>query len=148
MSDIVRADRERGMDRRRTDMADRWFSDFFPMFRDWSGGRREASFPALDVYSCGDDLVVLMDLPGVEKEDVDITVTNETLTISGRTDGAQGIEGDLIWDERFKGSFSRSIKLFVPVKADDVRASFCNGALKIELPKAEDARPRSIQITD
>ncbi len=147
MTDIVRADREREVDRRRSDM-DRWVSSLFPMFRDPFSTRREGTFPPVDVYSCGDDLVVLMDLPGVQKEDVDITVTSDTLTISGRVSGGSDVEGDALWEERFTGSFSRSLKLFMPVKADDVRATFCDGVLRISLPKADDARPRSVQINE
>jgi HSP20 family protein len=141
MADLVRTERQQDLDRIRTDV-NRLLAD--SLLRTWPSTRYEAAFPTLDVISQGENLVVLVDLPGVARDDVDITVTNETLTISGRTTPTEN--GEALWRERFEGGFSRSIRLFVPVKADEVTASFDSGVLRISLPKADEARPRAVKI--
>ncbi|MEW6522714.1 MAG: Hsp20/alpha crystallin family protein [Bacillota bacterium] len=140
MADLVRTERQ-DLDGIRTDV-NRLLAD--SLLRTWPGTRYEGTFPTLDVISKGENLVVLVDLPGVAKDDVDMVVTNESLSISGRTASAEN--GKALWKERFEGGFSRSIRLFVPVKADEVTASFDNGVLRISLPKADEARPRAVKI--
>lgn len=92
-------------------------------------------------------LVALINLPGVEIEDVEITANNDTFTLSGEVK-VQGVEGELLWQERTGGHFYRSFKLPVPIKADEVDATFKAGVLRIEMPKIDELKSRTIKIKE
>ena len=102
---------------------------------------------AIDLVERPNESIVVVELPGVAKEDVKISLEGELLTIkgerktSGLPDGARWIRS-----ERSSGEFFRTIQLPHPVKADAVSAEMVNGVLRITLPKAEEARPREIGI--
>ena len=102
---------------------------------------------AIDLVERPNESIVVVELPGVAKEDVKISFEGELLTIkgerktSGLPDGARWIRS-----ERSSGEFFRTIQLPHPVKADAVSAEMVNGVLRITLPKAEEARPREIGI--
>jgi len=103
--------------------------------------------PAIDLVERQNESVVVVELPGVAKEEVKISLEEELLTVKGErktpglADGASWIR-----NERPSGSFSRTIRLPHAVKADAVSAELVNGILRITLPKAEEARPREIGI--
>jgi len=80
-----------------------------------------------------------------EEEDFDISLEEGVLTVSGERK-AQSTEAENLRSERLFGSFSRSITLSTPVKADAVTASYQDGVLTVSLPKAEEAKPRKIQV--
>jgi len=102
---------------------------------------------AIDLVERENESIVVVELPGVTKEDVKISLEEGLLTIkgerktSGLPDGARWIRS-----ERSSGGFARAIQLPHPVKADSVSAELVNGLLRITLPKAEEARPREIHI--
>jgi HSP20 family protein len=105
------------------------------------------AFPALNVYDAGDKLVVTAEMPGVDPDDIELNVVENSLTLSGKRNGQP--EGDGLQyyrRERFAGQFSRTIALAEKVNPDAAKATAKNGILTIELPKAEDAKPRSIKI--
>ena len=109
----------------------------------WEG----AGLP-LDVTTDADSLMVEASLPGIRPEDVDITVENGTLTISGKTEDARGgDEGSYLIQEIRRGSFSRSITLPNGLEPDKAEATFENGVLKLRIPKAEQMKPRQIRIS-
>ena len=98
--------------------------------------------PLLDLYETDSTIEVNIDLPGVEKKDVEVNVSNGLLTISGerKNTASESIEGR-IWQETSFGTFKRSFKLTDAVVEDKIKAQFKNGVLKISLPKAEEIKP-------
>ena len=123
---------------------DRLFDDAFTRPLSLSG---VSSMPAIDMYQTGDDVVVKASLPGLKAEDVDITVTGETLTLRGeyKQENEQKETSYHIREVR-TGSFERSILLPTDVKADKAKADFENGILTITMPIAEEVKPKSISI--
>lgn len=118
--------------------------------REFPFGRRHMVRPfEADVVELGDEVRVTAELPGVKREDLDITLENNVLTVSGekkeeREEGEEGGRYHLM--ERRWGSFSRSFSLPGTVDPDRVEASFEDGTLTIRVPKTEEARRRRISI--
>lgn len=103
--------------------------------------------PAINVYKKGDKYILEAELPGLSKNDVNITVLNNVITISGEKKQEKEIkEDDYYCYERSYGKFSRSFELPAEVEPSKVKASFTNGVLKAELPVAESAKPKQIKI--
>lgn len=112
-------------------------------FSDFPGGWS----PALDVLEDDDKVTVQVEVPGMKKDDFDISLQEDVLTISGERKSESGKrEGESFRRERRFGSFRRSVTLATPVKGDAVKADYQDGILTVTLPKAEDAKPRKIQI--
>ncbi len=103
--------------------------------------------PLLDVYETDNTIVASLDLPGVEKKDVEVSVSNGFLTISGERKNISS-EGR-IWQETSFGTFKRTFELTEAVVEDKIKAQFKNGVLKISLPKAEEIKPavRNISVS-
>ena len=100
-----------------------------------------AWYPAVDVTEEGEELVVKADLPGVDPDDIDLRITEDTLGISAETKyEEEKREKGFYLAERRYGSFQRVIPLPASVKSDDVTARFDNGVLEVRLPKAKEAR--------
>ncbi len=107
----------------------------------------EISAPALDVYEDKDDVVVKAELPGMEKNDIQVNLADHTLTIKGEKKKEQEIKQENYYRaERAYGSFLRSLELPRDVQADKVKASFKNGVLEIRLPKTEESKTREIKV--
>jgi HSP20 family protein len=136
---------------------DRWsnlrdeLNSFFDM-PSWSNfGRADQLFtgwsPALDLYETGDHFVAVVELPGMRKDDIDISLHDGTLTISGerKRDNNNGETAQRT--ERYVGTFRRSIALPTRVDANKVSATYQDGILKVALPKAEEAKPKQIQVS-
>lgn len=103
--------------------------------------------PALDVHEEKDALVVVAELPGMKKEEIDISLHKGLLTISGeRKEEASEGEGRFHRNERFYGKFSRTISLPVDVDANAVTATYKDGLLTVRLPKSEEAKPKQITV--
>ncbi len=121
-------------------------------FRDPWGGlatpwREGAITPRLDLAETDEDLVLRMELAGVRAEDIDIEVTNHTLTVRGEKWEQKDDKGrDYSYCESEYGTFSRSIDLPPGVDPDHVDAAFADGVLTITLPKRPDAKPRRIPV--
>ena len=100
-----------------------------------------------DMYQTGTDIVVKAALPGVKPEEVDISVTGDTLTIKAERKEDKEEKGkDYLRKETRFGMVSRSITLPVEVKADKAEATFENGMLNLKLPKSEEVKPKQIKI--
>ena len=126
---------------------DRLFDDSFvrPGFG-WIAPMGAADL-ALDMYETKDDVVVKAALPGVKPEQVEVTITGDTLMIRGETQQENEIkEEDYIRKERRYGSFCRSVVLPSGIKADKADATFENGVLTLKIPKAEETKPKSIKV--
>jgi HSP20 family protein len=106
--------------------------------------RRYLRLP-LDVYTTPDEIVIEASLPGLTPEEVDITVDGDRLTIKGEL--RPPLENvDYLFKERPYGAFSRTLTLNVPVEADRAEAVFENGVLTLTLPKAEETKPKAIEV--
>jgi len=103
--------------------------------------------PAMDVYQDKENVLVKAELPGMKKEEIEITLLDNTLTLSGeRKVEEEHKEGDLFRSERFFGKFRRTVTLPVPVESGKGQATYKDGVLTVTLPKAEEAKPRQIQV--
>ena len=103
--------------------------------------------PSLDVYEDKDHLVVKAELPGMKKEDVDVSLTGDTLTISGeRKQEEERKEADSYRSERYFGRFQRSVTLPQPVDASKIQANYNDGILTVTLPKSEEAKRKQIEV--
>lgn len=102
---------------------------------------------ALDVIEKDDEFVVKASVPGIKPDDLEITFTDNTLTIKGQTQEDQEVkEANYHLRERRFGSFSRSITLNSHINADKIQANYDNGVLTLTLPKAEEVKPKRIAI--
>ena len=103
--------------------------------------------PALDLSETAEGYLVEAALPGVKPEDVEVTVENNVLTIKGETrQEVDEKKRNFHRVERRFGSFQRTIGLPTTVKADAIQASLTNGVLRLEIPKAEEVKPRKITV--
>jgi HSP20 family protein len=110
-------------------------------------GRSTAWAPALDISERKDAYLVTVELPGMKAEDLDITMEDGLLTIQGeRQFIAESSEQQFHRVERRYGAFRRSITLPAHVMAEGIQASFEDGVLQILVPKAEEAKPKRIQV--
>jgi HSP20 family protein len=126
---------------------DRLFDESFvnPLgWRIWNG---EAMTAPVDVHQTNDEIIVTASLPGIKPEDVDITITGQTLTIKGEVHEDEKVEREqYLYRERRAGTFSRALELPVRVMGEKAEATFENGLLRLSIPKAEDVKPRQIQV--
>ncbi len=103
--------------------------------------------PAVDLYEDKENLIVKAELPGLKKEDINISLHENTLTLSGERREEKKYEGaETSRQERLFGRFTRSFALSKSVDAAKVRAVYADGILTVTLPKAEEAKPRQITI--
>ena len=103
--------------------------------------------PALDVYEDKDNLYVKVELPGMKREDIEVSLHDGTLSISGeRKNETKYEEADVYRSERFFGRFQRTVGLSAPVAADKVKAQYKDGILSVVLPKTEEAKPKFIDV--
>jgi HSP20 family protein len=113
-----------------------------------SANRSGAGYvPALDLSETAEGYLVEAAVPGLKPEDVEITVENNVLTIKGETrQDVDDKKRNYHRIERRFGSFQRTIGLPTTVKADAIKASLTNGVLRLEIPKAEEVKPRKISV--
>jgi len=126
----------------------RLFDSFFQGdLADTTSAFTSAWIPAVDIAERENEFVVRMELPGVKKEDVKITMQEGILTVRGEKKQEKESKGsDFHRVERAYGSFQRSFTLPTAVKSGDIDASFSDGVLNISLPKAEEAKPKQIDV--
>jgi HSP20 family protein len=105
------------------------------------------SFPAMNVWSNEEGLLVTAEVPGVDPKEIQVNVVNDTLTLSGERLPEQTAESACCHrQERGYGKFTRSLQLPYSVNTSKVEASFKNGVLQIRLPRKEEDKPKKIQI--
>ena len=137
--------------------ADRWsnlrdeLNSFFELSFWSSFGRAGQLFtgwsPALDLYQSNDNVIAVVELPGMRKEDIEISLHDGTLTISGERKRESSSNGEKAErTERYIGRFRRSIALPTRVDASKVGATYRDGILTVTLPKAEEVKPKQIQV--
>lgn len=103
--------------------------------------------PAVDIYDSKDSILVRADIPGLKKEDIEVSVQADTLVIKGEKKQEKEVkEKDFVRIERFYGNFQRAIRLPSEVDTGRVDATYKNGVLELMLPKSEKAKPKQIKL--
>lgn len=129
------------------DSMDRMFDERFLRPLTWRAADGESISPAIDVHQDADWIVVEAALPGVKPEDVDISITGQTLTIRGEAKADERIERDqYLYRERRYGAFHRQLQLPVRVEGERAEADFEDGVLNLRIPKADEVKPRRIEV--
>lgn len=130
------------------DVFDRFFArNLKPASSLWGLPGKKYDVPAIDVYDKKDRLVAKVEVPGLGKEDLKVSVDGDVLTVTGERKKEDEIkEKDYYCSERVYGSFSRSIPLPVSVDKDRVKASYKKGVLTVELPKSKEAVSKEIEV--
>jgi HSP20 family protein len=145
---LVRWDPARELDTFQTDM-NRLFDSFF--------GRRDAApngngyarrwIPAMDLVETDGELVLRADLPGLDRDDIEIEVKDNILTVSGERKAEHEEKGEGFYRvERASGRFSRSLDLPRGIDAGGVKANFDRGVLEVRIPKPEERKPTRVEI--
>ena len=121
----------------------RFFETFDPL-QNW---RVPRPFPAVNLYDSGDVYLLTAELPGMAPEELELSITGETLTLRGERKRPQGIADESYRrQERQFGRWARTVTLPERVDGAGVSAGFANGILTVSLPKAEEAKPRHITV--
>lgn len=130
-----------------TDIQEEMNRLFDTSLRRFGGRSADGAFvPACDIVEGKDHLFVRLDLPGLRKEDVNVTLQEGLLTVKGERKSDDDKDATYYLRERVAGSFTRAIELPVAVNAGKIDARFRDGVLEITLPKAEEAKPKQIEI--
>ena len=126
---------------------DRFFNDFLSTSFANLDEDSTVWSPKVDVKETKEAFEVLADLPGLDKKDINISLHDNVLTVTGERKSEEKPEDEnRYYAERTHGTFSRSFRLPNKVEQKDVRAEYANGVLKIVLHKSEEAKPREIEI--
>lgn len=103
--------------------------------------------PPLDLYQTNDNIVAVVEVPGMRKEEIEISLHNGMLTIGGDRQSHSSEGENVERTERFSGKFRRSISLPARVDSGKVTATYKDGILVVTLPKAEEAKPKKVEVT-
>ena len=103
--------------------------------------------PSVDVFQDKDNVYVKAELPGMKKEELDITFQEGMLTICGERKHESEVQaGEVFRSERFFGKFHRTVQMPAQVEADKVKATYKDGILTVQLPKAAEAKAKQIEV--
>ena len=124
---------------------------FDHFFDDWSVpslfGEDKTWMPAFDITENEKEYIVTAELPGIDPKEIDVTLTDGILSVKGeKKEEKEDKEKDYHRVERRYGSFHRSFRIPGEVKSDKVDANFKDGVLRLTLPKAEEAKPKKIEV--
>lgn len=139
MSSLIR--RERGEDRVSASETGRLLSPFTESPFWGRGGMT----PAMDVYETDEEVVVKIAIPGIDPDDIDLTMEENTLTIKGEIEREEEVEKEYVRRERAYGRFYRSLTL-PGLSAEDAEAEYENGVLTLSFPKREEQRRKRISV--
>lgn len=142
--DLTRWDRE--MDRMMENFFGRRIRPWWP--ERWFGGdEMEFTTPVVDLYEEKDDIVVKAELPGMEKDNIEVNLTDHTLTLKGEKKKEHEVKKENYYrSERSYGSFLRTLELPKDVHGDKVKANFKNGVLEVRLPKTAEAKAKEVKV--
>lgn len=114
----------------------------------WLGDSTAAAgaFPPINIFRQDHDLVAIIELPGLDRDAIDVQAKEDTIRIRGRKDVKYGDEVSLHRRERIMGSFDRTIAVPIRIDADRIKAEYRDGILALFIPRAESDKPRKIQI--
>ncbi len=142
--------RLREMENRFEDLfSKKWLQQSKWDFPDWQNlSSVEFKTPKVDIVDRKKDILVRADIPGVKKENLDVTLTDNTITIKGSTSEEKKEEdGDYYRSETMKGSFSRTMSLPSDVNSSEATSTFKKGVLEVIVPKLEKAKRHSVKIS-
>ncbi len=123
----------------------RFFEDFFE--RPFRGELFSMELVSLDLYEKGNSIVVKAELPGINPEELELSVDNNILTIRGEKKHENEVkEKDCYRLERSYGAFQRAVELPYSVKGEEAKAAYKNGVLEVELPRTEEEKKKTIKI--
>lgn len=129
------------------DRMNRLFEQTLARTREEEGIAASTWMPAVDIYETPDQVVMKAELPGLTREDIEINVRDNALSLRGQRKFEKDVkEENYLRIERAYGSFQRSFTLPVTIQQDKIKAVFKDGVLELTLPKAEEARPKQIKI--
>ena len=111
-----------------------------------SGPSGTGSYPPLNVFRKGDDFVIITEIPGVNRSDLEVQVKGNTIRLAGSKSVGYPEKASLHRRERLQGRFDRTLTLPVEIDADTVKAEYNDGILALFLPRAERDKPRSIKV--
>jgi len=133
------------------------FSALFSMQRaldarrasDWLGDRTtgSGSYPPINIFQQGEDFVAVVELPGIDKNDLAIEAKENVIRISGKKTVNHPSGASVHRRERVSGIFDRTISVPIRIDPDAIRAEYSNGVLALFIPRAESDKPRTIKIT-
>ena len=104
------------------------------------------AYPPVNVFRENDDYVIVTEIPGIRREDLDVQVKHDQVRLSGRKEIRYGENASIHRRERDHGGFDRTITVPFQIDADNVKAEYRNGILALRIPRAEADKPRSISI--
>lgn len=115
---------------------------------DWLGSATSGygASPPVNVFRKGDDLILVAEIPGVDKKDLDVRVKGNEVRLTGKKSIDYADDVSIHRRERVAGDFDRTLTLRMEIDPDGVEAEYRNGVLKVFLPRAEKAKPRTVQI--
>lgn len=131
---------------------DKWFEEvlprpFTPFFPRMRAGIDEDLMPDVDMFESNGDLVLKAELPGIKKEDIEVTLTDGSITISGEKKKEDEVKKkDYYKLERSYGSFSRTFSLPTEVKGGEAKSTFKDGVLEVRIPKSEEAKSKEVKV--
>jgi len=105
------------------------------------------AYPPMNIFRKGDDIVAIVEVPGVRKSDLDIKIERNTLRISGSKSVEYGDKAAMHRRERSAGRFDRAVTLPINIDTDKIKAECRDGILALYLPRAEHVKPRSITVS-
>jgi HSP20 family protein len=129
----------REMDRMRRDM-ESLFS-LTPLYN-----RGTYQYPLVNLYDSKEELILIAEIPGTDKNSINIQFNSGNLTLSGKRELKTFGKSEMLRQEQPEGSFEKTIRVPVKIKESDIKAKFENGLLCVTLPKAEEAKPHQITI--
>lgn len=131
--------------RERRNLVDDFFETFLDSFNTMSNVNWS---PSVDLEETKNDYIIHAELPGMNKKDIDISVENDVLTISGeKKERVQTKDSNCLISEIMSGHFSRSFRLPAQIDSEKIEAKWDNGILVVKIPKSEVAKPKKIQIS-
>ncbi|MDD5398931.1 MAG: Hsp20/alpha crystallin family protein [Dehalococcoidia bacterium] len=126
---------------------DKLFEDSFVKLPSGAAGGDSAFIPAVDIYETEDKIGLKAAMPGVKADDIDINVTPEGVTIKGESKSENEVKDEHYVRREFRyGAFARTIALPRGLKIDKAEASMDSGVLTLEIPKAEEVKPKSVKV--
>jgi HSP20 family protein len=116
---------------------------------DWMGRGTAAigSFPPTNIFQKGEDLVAIVELPGLDKNDLKIEAKENTIRIRGKKTIAYGEQASVHRRERVSGVFDRTLSVPIRIEPDRIKAEYRDGILALFIPRAEADKPRSIKVS-
>ena len=115
---------------------------------DWLGGRTTGmgSFPPINIFQQGHDFVAIVELPGVDRKNLDIQAKENTIRISGKKEINYPGTASMHRRERVSGVFDRTLSVPIQINPDGIKAEYREGILALFIPRAESEKPKSIKI--